>query len=467
MKRLLVDSSVHETRVALMIDGVLTEVICEEKRRASIVGNIYSCRVVNILPGVKAAFVDIGQEKNAYLPYETEKPKWKIGQELLVQVEKDAFLQKGAVVTEKISFTGKFLVLLLKEKTVGISSKITDKRERARIREIMGEILPEGFGVIVRTNGEGKEKEDFEKEFKRLLEGAENLLKEGVFRKAPALVSRDIPPVLKAARELFTSDVEECLINQQEDFKDFCALEEEYGEDISRVKLYEENIPLFENYFAESQLEKALQKKVWLKSGGFLIIEETEACVVIDVNTGKFTGKKDQQKTILKTNLEAALEVAKQCRLRNLSGIIIVDFIDMKQEEDRITLRETLEKAVSHDRLKTTVVGMTELGLMQLTRKKTRPSLMRQMMISCRCCNGRGFVYDLPIIVGNIRREIISIFTKTIFSTVTVKAEERLLMAFAGEKDQYKNELEETYHKTILLKPDPHQGYGQYTIERK
>ena len=157
-----------------MIDGVLTEVICEEKRRASIVGNIYSCRVVNILPGVKAAFVDIGQEKNAYLPYETEKPKWKIGQELLVQVEKDAFLQKGAVVTEKISFTGKFLVLLLKEKTVGISSKITDKRERARIREIMGEILPEGFGVIVRTNGEGKEKEDFEKEFKFSLQDLTN-----------------------------------------------------------------------------------------------------------------------------------------------------------------------------------------------------------------------------------------------------------------------------------------------------
>lgn len=238
------------------------------------------------------------------------------------------------------------------------------------------------------------------------------------------------------------------------------------GEGQPALKLHEEKIPLFESYYLESQSEKALEEHVWLKSGGFLVIEETEACVVIDVNTGKAAGKGDLQKTILKINLEAAEEAAKQMRLRNLSGIIIIDFIDMADQNAQKEVTKRLEAAVRRDRIKTVVVGMTELGLMQVTRKKTRPSLKRQMTTKCRACEGTGRLPSIEWTVTKMRREVQSILAHTIYNKITVQADPRLLSAFAGQESAYVQALERDFGGTICME-GADLGFGQYEIRKE
>ncbi|MBP3306541.1 MAG: Rne/Rng family ribonuclease, partial [Anaerotignum sp.] len=393
MKRVLMDISADLTRIALAENGELMELYYESKRDESLVGNIYAGRVANVMPNLQAAFVDIGVGKNGYYYYgnaravsdaEKNLAKPKVGDTLILQVEKDAVSSKGAVLSANFSFPGKFLVLLPKDAgEIGVSRKITSSEERNRIREIVGELLPEGCGAIVRTNGEGKTREEFEKEISVLAAKAEKL-KTGEFIKPPALLLQENHPVKRAARDFYAPDVDEYVVNDKNAYEELLETGDYNGENQPALKLHEEKLPLFESYFLESQSERALDEHVWLKSGGFLVIEETEACVVIDVNTGKAAGKGDLQKTILKTNLEAAEEAAKQMRLRNLSGIIIIDFIDMADPNAQKEVTKRLEAAVKKDRIKTVVVGMTELGLMQVTRKKTRPSLKRQMTTKCR-----------------------------------------------------------------------------------
>lgn len=250
--------------------------------------------------------------------------------------------------------------------------------------------LPESYGVIIRTDGEGKSEETYKKEIERLVKRSEDIMKRAGYAKAPALLYTDANGVAKVVRDFFHSDIDEIVANSEDDYEELLKLCREIGEDESKIRLHNDGTPLFGAYYVEGQAKAAFNKQVWLKSGGFIIIEQTEACVVIDVNTGKYTGKVNLEKTILKTNLEAADEIARQLRLRNLNGMIIVDFIDMKSEQDRQTLRKRLEEAVSKDSLQTIVVGMTQLGLMQLTRKKKRESLMHLMTKPCPCCGGTG-----------------------------------------------------------------------------
>lgn len=469
MKRILLDASVHQTRIAVVEDGELRELIFDSKYDESIVGNIYCGRISNVLQGMQAVFVDIGEEKNAYLYHErannsdnqsVSKPK--VGQEVIVQVEKAPSGSKGAVVTTKISFPGKFVVLIPNDNNIGISKKIEDNDERIRIKQIAKKLLPENYGIIIRTNGTGKSSDDFENEISGLIKVADKVMKVSAYSKAPVLIHKESAPVIKASRDIFSDDVDEFIISGQEEY-DTLKL---YIENDKKILLYDLNVPIFENYFIESQVEKALNKKVWLKSGGFLIIEQTEACVVIDVNTGKYIGKKDFRTTVFKTNMEAAMEVAKQMRLRNLSGMIIVDFIDMKNEEDKIKLRHELEKAVSKDRIKTVVMGMTELGLMQITRKKTRPSITAQLTTSCRCCNGSGRVPTIDYVLGELRREVISIFVQTVFNKVIIFGDIRLLNTFAGVRNEYKEKIEKEYCKSIELVAVENRDFGYYKVER-
>lgn len=475
MKRVLMDISADLTRIALAEDGELKELYYESKREESLVGNVYAGRVANVMPNLQAAFVDIGAEKNGYYYYgnaravsdaEKNSARPKVGDTLLLQVEKDAVGTKGAVLTEKFSFPGKFLVLLPEEGgEIGISRKITDSAERARIREILTELLPADCGAIVRTNGEGKSREEFEREWKQLWAKCERL-KTGEFLKPPALISQENHPVKRAARDFYGADVEEYVVNEAESYRELLESGDFNGEGQPALRLHTDAIPLFEAYFLESQSEKALDEHVWLKSGGFLVIEETEACVVIDVNTGKAAGRGDLQKTILKTNLEAAEEAAKQMRLRNLSGIIIIDFIDMADTAAQKEVTQRLKKAVAKDRIKTVVVGMTELGLMQVTRKKTRPSLKRQMTTKCRACDGSGRLPSIEWTVTRMRREVESVFAHTIYNELTVQADKRLLAAFAGQDGAWKTALEEKSGGTILLK-ESEMGFGQYAMEKR
>ena len=475
MKRVLMNISADLTRIALAENGELMELYYESKRDESLVGNIYAGRAANVMPNLQAAFVDIGVGKNGYYYYgnaravsdaEKNLAKPKVGDTLILQVEKDAVSSKGAVLSANFSFPGKFLVLLPKDAgEIGVSRKITNSEERSRIREIVGELLPEGCGAIVRTNGEGKTREEFEKEINVLAAKTEKL-KTGEFIKPPALLLQENHPVKRAARDFYAPDVDEYVVNDKNAYEELLETGDYNGENQPALKLHEEKLPLFESYFLESQSEKALDEHVWLKSGGFLVIEETEACVVIDVNTGKAAGKGDLQKTILKTNLEAAEEAAKQMRLRNLSGIIIIDFIDMADPNAQKEVTKRLEAAVKKDRIKTVVVGMTELGLMQVTRKKTRPSLKRQMTTKCRACEGTGRLPSIEWTVTKMRRETESILAHTIYNKLTVKADPRLLSAFAGQENAYVKHLEDDYGGIIHLEK-AEMGFGQYEIEKE
>lgn len=473
VKRVLMDISDDLSRIVLMEQGEAVEVYYESKREESLVGNIYVGRIENVIPTLQAAFVDIGTGKNAYLYYGKKravsdlekKNRPKVGDAVLVQVEKDAVGEKGAVLTEDISFAGKFLVLLPEEEgEIGISRKIPKEEERQRIREIVHEILPKEHGVIVRTNGAGRDKAAFEKELSFLLEKWKQV-KDAAYRKPPALLWQENLPVLKAARDFYAADVDTFVVNEKQAYEKLLQTGDFNGEGQPKLEYYQEDIPLFASFYLESKLEKALQKKVWLKSGGFLIIEETEACVVIDVNTGKMNGKGDLEKTIRKTNLEAAEEVAKQMRLRNLSGIIIVDFVDMVHREDRNLVTKTLEQAVAKDRMKTVVVGMTELGLMQITRKKTRPSLLRQITTKCRCCEGSGRVFSIEWTVSKMRRETESIFANTLCRSLAVKADERLLAAYAGKDGFFKKKMQEKFGAELLFYGEEGTDFGWYVLE--
>ncbi len=474
MKRILIDSFGGQKRIALTENGELLELIFDNGKEDSIAGNIYCGKIESVVPGMQAAFVDIGRDKNAYMYYgkeraendenNTRKNRPKAGTDIIVKVEKDGVGTKGAVVTEKISYTGKFVVILPDENNIGISKKIVSKEERQRIKSIIEKILPENYGIIVRTEGEGKSLEEYEKEINSLLEKSRFVEEKGKYIKAPALILKDAGTAFGIIRELFSDDIDELVVNDREYYNELLEYGKEYEGIKEKLKFYDSNIPLFEEYFIESKVEKALQKKVWLKSGGFLIIEETEACVVIDVNTGKFTGSKNFQKTIMKTNIEACYEVAKQIRLRNLSGMIIVDFIDIKDNEDKIILRKTLESALSKDRIKTVVVGMTELCLMQITRKKVRPPLSHSVMYKCKECNGTGMVYSVEWTVNAMRREVIKIFNNTVFDSVTIKCDEKLFLVFKGKNDNILNYIEKTTGKKVYFIEDRDKKFCEYEI---
>lgn len=464
MNRILIDYSAHQVKTALVEDGQLVELQVEGIHNKNIMRNIYVGRVASVVAGMQAVFVDIGEEKNAYFYIEENKPKPKTGQTLLVQVEKPATGTKGAVVTDNLSFAGKFVVLLPNQKEIGISKKITDIKERQRIKEIAQRLLPPNYGMVIRTNGAYKSEKEYEEELQQLVYVCQDVLKKGAYTMPPFLLYGETSAALKAARELFTPKIDEFVVNSKSEYEKL--IQTVSKQDISKIKQYDSQVPMFENYFVESQMEKALVKKVWLKSGGFLMIEQTEACVVIDVNTGKFTGKKNQQTTFVKTNQEAAIEIAKQMRLRNLSGIIIVDFIDMKEEEERKQLRILLEQETRKDRIKTTVVGMTELGLMQITRKKTSASLGEILTTNCRHCEGSGRVPSVEWVVSQMRRAVISIFVQTIYNQVTITADERLLYAFAGQDERLKKALEQQYGKKIVLNAKASLAFGYYEIEK-
>ena len=436
MKRVLMDIDTNLFRLALLENGEPVEFYVERKQTESLVGNVYAGRVETVVP----AFVDIGIGKNGYLYYGNARAasgaekenRPKAGDTLVVQVEKDAVGTKGAVLTRNISFAGKFLALLPNEGgELGVSRKITNEAERRRMQEIMEELLPADCGAIVRTNGAGRSKGEFQKELESLLQKWQSV-KQAEYRKAPALLWQENIPVLKAARDFYSADLDSVVVNNKETYDLLVATGDFSGEGQPKLELYEEKTPLFSSFYAESKLEKALSQKVWLKSGGYLVIEETEACVVIDVNSAKAAGRGDLEKMILKTNLEAAEEAAKQMRLRNLSGIIIIDFIDMVQEESRNVLTKTLKAAVEKDRVKTVVVGMTELGLMQVTRKKTKPSLLKQTTTNCR--------------------------------KVLVKADARLLQVYLS--NGFAEEMARIYGGEVLTESVDHAAFGEYEIMR-
>ena len=387
MKRLLIDYKGEAVRIACMRDNKLTEILIDDKKNSSLVGCIINGIIKNILPS-RFAFIDIGREKNAFMNLPDEGSSLKPGQHILVQVRKDASGNKGHSVSDILQFKGRLAIISPSPtREIGVSGKISDKAERKRLQAIAEKLLPYGYSCIIRTQSRGAAAEAIEDELKHLCTLSEKITETARYSPAPKLLYRD-EIILN---DLLTDDLDEIIINHEDVFSQlmktaFADRTRFWDEDAEGVE------KLFDAFGLERQILKALQRNVWLPCGGFVTFDSIEACEFLDVNSGKFTGKKNFRETVLKVNLEAAQCIAEQIALRNLSGMIIIDFIDMPDKDDINKLLSTFSAALNQLRLPADIVGMTALGLVQLTRRKQREPLSRLLQQPCPNCGGNGLV---------------------------------------------------------------------------
>ncbi len=423
-KEIIANVEPYETRVAVLDDGALVNFFLE--RGEPLAGNIYKGRVANVLPGMEAAFVDIGLERNAFLHVgdirsqrlageEVEESfgrgaiaeRLRVGQEILVQVTKEPMGSKGARVTTYVALPAYFLVLMPTVNYVGVSRRIEHDQERRRLRQLADKLRPKGMGVIVRTAAEGATEKELADDIQFLLQMWTRVEERSRSSRAPALVYQDLRLIRRIVRDLFTEDVTRFLVDSAEEFHRVQDLLNSFAPKLKpRLQLYRSPEPVFEHTGVERELEKALRRKVWLKSGGYVVVDRTEALTVIDVNTGKYVGKTDLASTILRTNLEAVGEIVRQITLRDIGGIILVDFIDMESEQHRKKVMAALHEAVRRDRSKLHIIDLTGLGLVEITRKRVYQDLEEVMRTPCPYCEGRGRVLSADAMGMKVRREL-------------------------------------------------------------
>ncbi len=417
-QKIIVATMPEETRMALIEDGELMEVSVERAERGHIVGNIYKGKVKNVLPGMQAAFVDIDREKNAFLyigevhpgmPAEATRTGMTLtaGQDIIIQIVKDAIGTKGPRATTHLTLPGRYVVLMPTVEYVGMSRRILCEMERDRLKELANKVRPAGMGVIVRTMAEGKSEEDLQKDIDYLHSLWNSLVARNKLVHAPTLLYRDVDLVIRLVRDYLTADVEEFILDSREAYGRVCdLLNYSSPELVPKISLYQGADDIFTHYGLDSEFNKLGQRIVELKCGGYIVIDKTEALTVIDVNTGKFVGCTNLADTVFQTNLEATAEIARQIRLRDIGGIIIIDLIDMDKEEHKQAVLEALVEKLKQDRTKTNVLGLTGLGLVEMTRKKARQNLDGMLYSQCPCCEGRGRVYSPETVVINIKREL-------------------------------------------------------------
>ena len=507
MKReIIVNSSIVETRVAVLEDGVLVELLIDDSKNKSIAGNIYKGRVLKILPGMQAAFVDLGLAKDAFLyvrdifedveeyeqlltigeegepaepPSEEPRPSFgrgrrpqasieellKEGQEIVAQVAREPLGTKGARITSHITLPGRYLVYMPTEQHVGVSRKIENEAERSRLKAIIEEINPEREGVIVRTAGIGKGKAEIEADLEFLRSLWKKIKSRAEPLAAPALVQKDLDLIFRIFRDLFTKEVVRLVVDSPTEYERCLEYAESLHSELkSHLFLYTEDEPIFKSFGIEREVEKALRHKVWLKSGGYIVLEETEALVSIDVNTGKYVGKHDFEETVLKTNLEAAKEIARQVRLRDLGGIIIIDFIDMARQESRDRVLQELKEALKPDRSPTNVSLLSELGLVEMTRKRVRQGLNKALSASCPTCGGLGHIRSTPSIAHQVLREVEWRLSRKRIPLVRIRAHPDLIGWFQAEDGEVIEALQQTYGGEIVLVPEESLAPGKYQL---
>lgn len=466
-KEIVVDINPYQTRVALLEKGQPVEIYIERRGHERLVGNIYYGKVQNVLPGMQAAFVDIGLERNAFLyagdiladradfqfprekggegnqesipPAPQIQDVVKPGQEIMVQVLKEPVGAKGARVTTHITLPGRTLVLMPTVHYVGVSRRIADEEERDRLRAVLDTVRPPDMGVIVRTAAVGKSSEEFKTDLDFLIRLWQRIQKKRTLVSAPRLLHEEEALVFRTIRDLFTPDIDRLTINDQEFYERIQIIANIISPQLKgKVVLYQGEEELFDRYDLENKIDKALSRKVWLPNGGYIVIDQTEALTSIDVNTGRFVGSHNLQETITEANCEAAKEIARQLRLRDISGIIIVDFIDMEDIADKERVLNTLREEMKKDRTKSNVLGITQLGLVELTRKKMRHSISNTLQMPCPYCSGNGRVLSVETIVLKIRRELINKMREQSMPVYLVELHPdvmELIKAHTGEDD--------------------------------
>lgn len=473
-KEIIINSTANEIRIAITEDGQLAELFVETPDKERMVGDIYVGKVARVMPGIRAAFIDIGHKQDAFLHFsdigsslaehtqllsgedadvDTEEdgetdiaetvhvkagngattheavlpspslprkydggrrtsakpdiPLLTKGQEVIVQVTKEPVANKGVRVTTEVSLPGRFLVLLPFDPHIGVSKKISNFREKRRLRRVVRDILPPGFGAIIRTVAVDKDEATLRQDLESLVATWREIEKMVKVEESPALLYKDMATTSHVIRDLFTENVDRVVVDSKRLFKEIRAYVKWVSPSlVDRIELYKGKEPVFDVYGIEKQIATALSRKVWLKSGGYLIIEQTEAMVVIDVNSGRYAPKRDQEQNSLRTNLEAAREVARQLRLRDIGGIIVVDFIDLQEETNRKKVYDELRKEFRKDRAKITAFPMTELGIVQIIRQRVRQSILHSFSEPCPVCGGAGMVQSKSTIVNHIERWI-------------------------------------------------------------
>jgi len=548
---IVINAVPEETRVAVLENRVLTELYIDRLKDQGIVGNVYKGRVVKVLPGMQAAFVDIGQERAAFLyvdditvhmddysrfleevdekadeaavlddvaeftgaipgegslteslpegggggeeaggveePVERETPETESrpparprprrsgsrsiedllqeGQEIMVQVTKEPMGTKGPRVTMYISLPGRYLVFMPNVNHVGVSRRIGRDEERGRLKDLIYRLRKPGTGYIVRTVTEGMTEEEVRADMAFLDLVWKNILKKKDTASAPVLLHNDLDLIFRTIRDLFTKKVDRLIVDAKPAYERIREFVNTFVPDLgSRVELYDREEPLFENLEIEMEISKALGRKVWLKSGGYIVIDHTEALTVIDVNTGRFVGKRHLEDTILKTNLEAVKEIAYQLRLRNIGGIIVIDFIDMERERNREKVYNVLQEAVSKDRAKTRIIRISELGLVQMSRERTREDLLRILCEPCGYCEGRGYTKSAITVCHELFREIRKIGSSPKSKKIIIGVHPDVANLLYDEERPSIEELEREFHKKVIIKADANLHIEQYDL---
>ena len=513
--KMLVESDPHQTRVAVLEDDRLTEIFVERNRHRGLVGNVYKGRVTRVLPGMQAAFVDIGLERDAFLyvsdvventePAEDLDPDegdadgdgeavaslsaqegepsiadlLKGGQEIIVQVVKDSLPNKGARITTHVTLPGRYLVLLPTVRHLGVSRRIEGEEERLRLLALLEELSGQGpgpaagaatvprasGGLIVRTVGEGKGRDEFSSDLDYLEGLWARIRRRAAKVGAPALLHRDLDLALRMVRDLMSSDFSVLLVDGEDTYQRIVEfLDPVQPGLVGRVKLYRQDANLFDQFGIEEQIEAALKSKVWLKSGGYIVINPTEALVAIDVNTGRFVGRINLEDTVLKTNLEAVREIVRQIRLRDLGGIIVIDLIDMIEQEHKDEVFGLLEKELGRDRAKTKVLSISEFGLVEITRKRSRSNLERLLTQPCPYCSGRGRIKAVSTICLNLRKELLGRARPLADGELLLRVHPEVAGALQREEREILDEVERTLGTRIVLQADPEFHHERFDI---
>jgi ribonuclease G len=505
-RKIIINDMPHETRVALVEDGNLVELFIERQGASDSSGNIYKGRVQRVLPGMQAAFVDIGLTQAAFLyvndirndPIDdlenaftqkreeselvavkkaesggrSDKNATSIsdliteGQEILVQVAKSPIGTKGARITTHTSLPGRFLVLMPTSKHIGVSRRIEDDLERSRLKEMVSELRNgEQLGYIVRTAAEGMEREKLQQEMVFLKNLWEGIQRKYQSAPAPCLIHQELDISLRAVRDLLVHEAEKLVIDSRNGCQEILSFLDTFMPKLKdSVELYEGGEPIFDAFNLEGDIYRALKRKIWLKSGGYIVLEHTEALMAIDVNTGRYVGKHNLEETILKTNLEAVKEIAYQIRLRDVGGIIIIDFIDMEKKANQEKVFNALVEAFSKDRSKTHILPISELGLIQMTRKRIRQPLSHQLCEACFYCEGEARLLSAKTISYNIHREIMRNSRDLAGTGITLKVNPSIAELLLGEESHLIVALEKSIGRQISIYPESRFHLEEYDV---
>ncbi|MDK2585673.1 Rne/Rng family ribonuclease [Romboutsia sedimentorum] len=419
MKKIIIENLISSQKTAVLEDDKLVELFIEDNKKNKIVSNIYRGIVKKVLPGIDACFIDVGFDKLAYLQLKKD-TNIKCGQEILVQINKEEIGTKGAKLNLEISLAGRYLVYIPSNSRTTISNKITLEKERFRLKKIAKSINEENVGLIIRTEAIGCSKEELQEDIEELKNQYENIQKEYKLGMGPKLLYKSLDFCTKYVKDNTNEYVDKIITNDSIKYEELKIILKSIKKEYVEKLVLEENKDVFDLYKVNNQIEKCLNKKVWLKSGGYLIIEKTEALTVIDVNTGKFTGSLKLDETVYKTNLEAAVEICKQLKLRDIGGIIIIDFIDMHKNNYKEELLKTLEIQLQKDKRKSEVLGMTKLGLVEVVRRREKDSIDKYYLDECIKCEGKAYNKSVNYLVDTIEKEIIRIKVHTSYNNITI-----------------------------------------------